>query len=71
MEWECNNNNMTMLWKEKRCGAKKGFENARGVGKVLTLPSLPFFVHTHTHTHTKFSHKTEKQMPLISLIFRI
>lgn len=64
MEWECNNNNMTMLWKEKRCGAKKGFENARGVGKVLALPSLPFFV----YTHTKFSHKRKTNATDLSYI---
>ena len=62
MEWECNNNNKTMLCKEKRCGAQKGdlkmlAEWERSSFSPLSPLSLIVY------THTQFSHKTEKQMP--------
>ena len=50
-----------LCYGRKRDVEHRGSENARGVGKVLSLPSissLPFCV----HTHTQFTHKTEKQM---------
>lgn len=65
MEWECNNNNMTMLWR-RGCGARE-FENAES-GKGPRSPLSPFFVYTHPH---KIQCKRKTNATDLSFIFRI